>query len=144
MKRISYAALSLALLASPAFALKVTNLDTVAHRVELSGRGSPEVRIIEPNETEQFFGAAQGFLSLLPLEEVATEAPQSKKKAKKKPSKKATSAKAGSIVHADGLLSGIIGNERTSGIPADPDHSYTIWRGGKLTVQGRMKRHGYR
>ena len=133
MKRISYAALSLALLAFPAFALKVTNLDTVAHRVELSGRGAPEVRVIEPNATEYFSGASQGFLAL--VDDV-----DSAKTMAKKAAKRATKPAAhDSVVHADGVLSGIIGNERTNRIPADPDNRYTIWPDGKLTVQGRMK-----
>jgi hypothetical protein len=144
MKRISCVALSLAILASPAFALKITNLDTVAHRVELSGRGEPEVRLIQPNATENFFGAAQGFLALVPPEEVAVAEQKSKKKSRKKRRETPASTQAGSVVNADGILSGIIGNGRTSRIPADPDHSYTIWPAGKLTVQGRMKRNGYR
>ncbi len=129
MKRFSYAALSLALAASPALALKVTNLDTVPHRVELSGRGEPQVRVIEPNATELFAGASQGFLALVD----APEAP--KKGAKKLPKPDAKD----SVVHADGVLAGIIGNERTSRIPADPDNSYTIWPGGRMYVQGRKK-----
>ena len=132
MKRIVCAAFSLAIMASPAFALKVTNLDTVAHHVELSGRGAPEVRLIEPNATEFFAGAAQGFLALV-------DAPVAPKTQPNKGKKKTVKTTHDSVVHADGILSGIIGNERTSRIPADPDNSYTIWPGGRMFVQGRMK-----
>jgi len=132
MKRIVCAAFSLALMASPAFALKVTNLDTVAHHVELSGRGAPEVRLIESNATEFFAGAAQGFLALV-------DAPDAPKTQLKKGKKNAAKPARDSVVHADGILSGIIGTTRTSRIPADPDNNYTIWPGGRLFVQGRMK-----
>lgn len=133
MKQISYAALSLVVLASPAFALRVTNLDTVAHRVELSGRGAPEVRVIQPNATEFFAGASHGFLALV-------DAPNAPKATSKKwPQKVRKPAAQDNVVHADGMLSGIIGNERTSRIPADPDNNYTIWPGGRMVVQGRMK-----
>jgi hypothetical protein len=132
MKRIFYAALSVAFIASPAFALKVTNLDTVAHYVELSGRGQPEVRLIQPNATERFMGASQGFLALV-------DAPDAPKTAPKKGKKNAVKPAHDSVVHADGILAGIIGTTRTSRIPADPDNSYTIWPGGKIFVQGRMK-----
>jgi hypothetical protein len=118
MKRITSAAFLLAFVASPALALKVTNLDTVAHTVELSGTGAPELRIIQPNATEQFTGAAHGFLSL---------------KTAKNPKP------ARGVIQADGMLSGIIGNGRTEGIPADADNSYVIWPNGKITLQGRQK-----
>jgi len=52
MKLMHTAVLSLTLMASPAFALKVTNLDRVAHTVELSGAGAVEKRMIQPNATE--------------------------------------------------------------------------------------------
>lgn len=104
--------------ATPAYALKVTNLDHVPHTVELAGRGTPETRIIPPGATEHFVGASQGFLSL-----------KSAQKIKKSHSR----------VHADGLLSGIIGNERNQGIPADPLDNFVIWPEGKLMIQSRTK-----
>lgn len=110
--------LAVFLLASPAIAMKVTNLDTVSHMVELSGAGEPQRRVIAPNATEYFSGASIGFLSLV-------NAPVSK------PSHGA--------LHADGLLSGVIGVARTEHIPVDPDNSYAIWPGGDLRLQGRMK-----
>ncbi len=118
MKRIMSAAFLLAFVASPALALKVTNLDTVAHTVELSGTGAPELRIIQPNATEQFTGAAHGFLSL---------------KTAKKPKP------ARGVIQADGVLSGIIGNGRTEGIPADADTSYVIWPDGRISLQSRRR-----
>ncbi|MFZ4541614.1 MAG: hypothetical protein ACOYNL_07385 [Rickettsiales bacterium] len=128
MKPISFAVLLVTLVASPALAMKITNLDSVPHRVELTGRGAPEVRVIEPNATEYYSGGSQGFLAL-----VDEPAPAKGKKPAKSMKQK------DSVVHADGLLSGIIGNERTSGIPADTDSSYVIWPGGNLRVQGRLK-----
>lgn len=130
MKKFLIAVSAAALFASPAYALKVTNLDDVAHHVELYGRGESVVREIQPGATEYFTGGSQGLLSLV-------DAPKTQAKASNKPSKKA--AKHDSVVHADGLLSGIIGNERTSGIPADPDSTYVIWKGGDLRLQSRIK-----
>lgn len=129
MKQISGAALLLILAANPAFALKVTNLDSVAHTVELSGRGEPQQRVIQPNATEFFAGASQGFLS------VVEAVPAAQKGAKKAPK----TAVPDSVVHADGLLSGVIGNARSTGIPADPDNSYVIWPEGRLMLQSRVK-----
>ncbi len=125
MKRFLLASAVLLLAASPAYALKITNLDDVPHMVELSGGGVVERRVIAPDATEIFPGAALGFLSLVDTSPAAS-----------KKSKKPTYD---SVVHADGLLSGIIGNERTSGIPADPEYNYVIWDGGKLMVQSRTK-----
>lgn len=138
MKPLSTMALMLAVAASPAYALTVTNLDSVPHKVALSARGSADVRLIQPNATEYFTGASQGMLSL--ADEAAAPAKEPVKKKRGKGKKEAV--KKDSVVHADGLLSGIIGNERTSGIPADPDSSYTIWPGGKLNVQARRKNAG--
>jgi hypothetical protein len=117
---MKYTVLMAAMLAvaSPALALKVTNLDTVAHTVEWSGRGAPELRVIKPNATENFVGAVQGFLSL--------------KSAK-------TIKKAQGVVQSDGLLSGIIGNGRNQRIPADAKDSFVIWPDGSLKLQGRIK-----
>lgn len=121
MKRIYVAALSVALVAAPAHALKITNLDTVAHTVELVGRGVPQRYTIPPGETEYVTGASQGFLSLVTA-----------------PVKKKTN----SSVNADGLLSGIIGAARNQNIPADPMDNFTIWPEGKLMLQSRTKRTG--
>ncbi len=106
--------LAIPLVAFPAYALRVTNLDKVPHNVALTGNGAPQVRSIAPNATEYFTGAAHGFLSL---------------------ADGAAKPQHDSVVHADGVLSGIIGNERSEQIPADPDSDYTIWPGGKLSVQ---------
>ncbi len=121
MKKMAFILLSTSLIAAPAWALKITNLDKVPHRVELSGNGAPQVMDIAPDATEYFIGAAHGFLAL--------------KDGPVKPKKPAHD----SMVHADGMLSGIIGNEREAEIPADPDNNYAIWPGGKLRVQSRIK-----
>lgn len=130
MKRFLISASVIALLANPAYALKVTNLDDVTHHVELYGRGESVVMEIEPGATEYFTGGSQGLLSVV-------DAPKPQAKASNTLGKK--TAKHDSVVHADGLLSGIIGNERTSGIPADPDSTYVIWPGGRLMLQSRIK-----
>lgn len=106
------------LLASPALALKVTNLDTVPHKVELAGRGTAETRVIQPDATEHFTGASQGRLSL--------KSTASPKKAK-------------GAIQSDGMLSGIIGNGRDQDIPVDPNDAYVIWPGGDLRLQSRHK-----
>jgi hypothetical protein len=120
------------MLAAPVYALRVTNLDSVAHTVELAGSGATQQRVIEPNATEYFTGAAHGRLSLVEVQK------------KGKVSKKIKPAPMhDSVLHADGLLSGIIGNERSTNIPADPDSDYTIWPGGHLNVQSRSKNGGH-
>ncbi len=106
------------LMASPALALKVTNLDQVPHTVQLTGSGAPEQRLIAPNATENFTGAAQGFLSL---------------------ADRPVNASQGSVVQMDGLLAGVIGNGRRDQVAADPDNSYVIWPGGDLRLQSRIK-----
>ena len=118
-------------MASPAMAMKITNLDHVTHTVQLSGNGAAQNYTIEPNDTEIVTGASTGFLAL-----VEPSAPV--KKGKKSDQQPAHDG----VVHADGLLSGIIGNERSSGIPADPEYSYVIWPGGHLAVQSRIHRGG--
>ena len=125
MKTMSLIAVTVMLAASPAFALRVTNLDTVPQTVELSGGGQHERRTIQPNDTEYFTGDSYGRLSIIPA-----NAP----KGKTRPAEDST-------VHADGLLSGIIGAERNTDIPTDPDSDYAIWPGGKLQVQ-RNRRTG--
>ena len=123
MKPIFLAAVAMLLIASPAHALKITNLDNVPHTVELAGRGIPQRYVIAPGATENISGAAQGFLSLV-------SAPV-KKKAK-------------GILQADGLLSGVIAASRNQDIPVDPNNTYTIWPGGELRLQGQMKQSGMR
>lgn len=128
--KLRYAsAIALVLATSPAFALKITNLDKVPHTVQITGNGDPQRRVIQPDATEYFTGSTTGTLSLL-----ETPEPAKKGKAAKKPTKD-------SVVHADGMLSGIIGNERDS-MPADADNNYVIWPGGDLRVQSRVKRGG--
>ncbi len=129
MKKLLIAAAATMLVASPASALRVTNLDEVTHRVELYGRGEAIVQEIEPGATEYFTGSTQGLLSLV-------DAPET---AKANAGKKHAARDGDSALHADGLLSGVIGAARTSGIPTDPDSSYVIWPGGRLMLQSRIK-----
>lgn len=126
MKRISMTALALVLVASPAFALRVTNLDKVAQTVELTGGGQTERRTIQPNDTEYFTGNSNGRLSL-----IDTSAGKGKH-----------AVPDDSTVHADGMLSGVIGAERNTNIPTDPDSDYTIWPGGHLQVQHNARNGG--
>ena len=128
MKLIHTAALALVLAASPAFALRVTNLDTVARTVELSGGGVLEQHTIAPGDTEYFTGDSNGRLSLIDPASVGR---------KGKPVKPVNEDD--TSVHADGILSGVIGAERSANIPADPDSDYTIWPGGKLAVQSNKR-----
>ena len=123
MKRVLLTTAMVMFAANPALALKVTNLDKVPHTVELAGRGTVTRYVIAPDATENITGASQGFLSLV-------SAPV-KKKAK-------------GVLQADGLLSGVIGAGRNQQIPADPMDSFTIWPGGDLRLQGRVKPSGMR
>ena len=129
MKSLTLAMLAISLAATPAFAMEVTNLDKVAHKVALTGTGQPEIRLIEPNKTEYFTGGVHGFLAIV---DDVTPAPKKK-------------SKHSSVVHMDGMLSGVVGNERTDGIPADAQNNYVIWEGGKIALQSRRKtQHGNR
>lgn len=106
------------LAATPALAMKVTNLDTIPHRVELVTAGTREVRSIAPNATEVFASQPAGVLSLITA-------------AKPQPAR--------GRYQADGVLSGMIGEGRTEGIPADSDNQYVIWPNGKIMLQRRIK-----
>lgn len=131
MKLIHATALSLALIASPALAMRITNLDKVPQTVALTQGTNVDQRTIAPGDTEYYTGAPRGQLMLVP-----TPVYDKKGKASKR------SAKHQSVVHADGMLSGIIGNESDT-LVADPDNDYAIWPGGKLQVQsGRHNRGG--
>ena len=121
MKRFFLTTIATLLVASPAHALKITNLDTVAHTVELTGRGTVSRYVIQPDATENITGASQGFLSLASV--------PVKQKAK-------------GALQADGLLSGVIGAGRNQQIPVDPLDTYVIWPGGDLRLQGRVKSSG--
>ena len=119
MKRHLLLGIAILTVASPAMALRITNLDKIPHRVQFTGKGEPEVRDIAPGDTAYFTDNTGGFVSLL-------TAPNPK------PSK--------GSVHSDGLLSGVIGAARTQNIPVDPDNNYSIWPDGKILLQNRVKR----
>ena len=108
---------TLCALASPALAMKVTNLDTVAHKIELVASGSTLTRSIAPNETTYFSGDSDGQLSLL-------TAPT------------ASEAKAGEVA-SQGMLANVIGVRRNTNIPATMRDDYVIWPGGELVLQRR-------
>ena len=119
------------LMALPAYALKVTNLDTVPHTVVLSAVGESEQHVIAAGATEQFTGATYGSLALADRPAAAAAKPGKKKSSR-------------NVVQSDGVLSGYIGNESVDRIPTDPDNNYVIWPGGELHVQSRIKQPGGR
>lgn len=118
MKRLCLIALAASTLSHPAVALEVTNLDKVEHRVLLEVAGSRDIRTIAPNATENFIGQPNGRLTLLSAEKP--------KKGK-------------GVIQSDGILSGIISNGRTEGIPAEDRDSFVIWPDGELNLQQRRR-----
>lgn len=121
MKKILLAATSLSLFcAYPAWSLSVSNLDKVPHVVTYDAAGSHFEQPIAPNDTIYINGVASGKLSL------KSDSP--------KPSR--------GTIHADGMLSGIVGAERDQDIPADDQDSYVIWPGGKLMMQKTTRVNG--
>ena len=105
---------TVALFATPVCAMDVTNLDSVPHRVLLQASGERLIQTIEPGDKGYFAGQTNGFITLLDAEN-----PQ--------PSQ--------GTLHADGILSGIVGAARTERIPADAMDSFVIWPDGTIRVQ---------
>lgn len=103
-----------AVVASPAWAARVTNLDTVPHVVTFERAGSVQEQTVQPNQTTVFM-RADGMVGL-------------------KGGTPGTSR-----VNSDGILRGTIGDGRTTQIPAGPGDDFTIWPGGKLYLQRRVK-----
>ena len=114
MKRSLIALTLTALVASTAFAARITNLDTVPHVVTFERAGSVQEQTVLPNATTTFM-RADGIVGLK------------------------GAAAATSDLNADGLLKGVIGAPRGSRIPAGPGDEFTIWPGGKLYLQRRIK-----
>ena len=112
--RFGFTLCAVALMASTAGAVDVTNLDKVDHKVVYETAGSKQVYAVGAGDTVHIAGQTNGFLSL-----ITSENP--------KPSR--------GTLHSDGLLSGIIGSERTEDIPADQLDVFTIWPGGMLALQ---------
>lgn len=110
-----FAFLATIALATNAHALKVSNLDTVPHTVIYETAGTVSERVVPPNRTVHFHGYPDGRLSLKPAGKVV-----------KRPS---------GGIHADGLLSGVIGASRSSDIPASSNYDFVIWPGGQLRIQ---------
>ena len=104
-----------AFFAANAQAMKVSNLDKVPHTVVLESAGTVQSQTIAPGSTVFFTSQPEGFLSL-----------QSDMKKR---------VRGGGNVHADGMLSGIIGAARTEGIPTHDDADFVIWPGGQLQLQ---------
>lgn len=102
------------LIASPAFAARVTNLDHVPHVVTFERAGSVQEQTVQPSSSV-FFQRADGMVGL----------------------KGGTPGD--SRVQSDGLLRGTIGDGRTTRIPAGPGDEFTIWPGGKMYLQRRIK-----
>lgn len=119
MKRNWLMGIALCAVASPAMAMKITNLDTVPHRILFEAAGTRTERVIAPDASEYIVGQPSGRLSLL----------------------SAPAQPAQGVVQADGLLSGLIGNGRNQDMPADIDNNYVIWPGGKIVLQQHVKSH---
>lgn len=124
MKRLSVPAFFavIAIAASAEAAPKVTNLDRIPHVVAYDSAGSVTRKSINPDESVYFFGQPEGLMSLVT------------------PSQSKKPGRSGAV-HADGILSGILGAERTQDIPVNRDDTLVIWPGGRLMIQSR---HGYR
>lgn len=117
MKKIAFL-FSLAVLTSNASALEITNLDTIPHRILFEAAGKKEVYDIPVSRTVYIPGQPNGFVSLL-----SAQTP--------KPSK--------GVIHNDGLLAGVLGTERTEGIPAETNDALVIWEGGHINIQQRRR-----
>ncbi len=118
MKHHLIALIAVTSLAFPAAALEVTNLDTHEHRVALDVAGSQEIRTVAAGATEFFVGKPNGFISLLSAK---------------------TPKKGKATLQSDGILSGYIGNGRTSGLPAENRDVFVIWPDGSFTLQQRRR-----
>lgn len=118
MKRLCLTALAASALSYPALALEVTNLDKVEHRVLLEVAGSRDIRTVLPGATENFIGQPNGRLTLLSAQ---------------------NPSKGKGIIQSDGILSGVIGNGRTEGLPAEDRDSFVIWPDGQLNLQQRRR-----
>jgi len=110
-------ALALCCAAYSAQAMKITNLDTVPHTVQLVTSGSTLTRSIAPDETTYFSGSSDGMLSLL-----SAPAPSEAK---------------GGEVQSQGILANIIGVRHNQNISASQRDDYVIWPGGELVLQHR-------
>ncbi len=121
MKKITLALAAFGMtVASPAFALKVTNLDTVAHRIVFDSAGSQKTLTLAPDESQYITGSPAGRLSLAG----------------------AGKAGKGSAVETQGILRNYIGNGRNQDVPADPDDQFVIWPGGDLVLQRHIRQQG--
>lgn len=106
--------LSLIALAAPASAARITNLDSIPHVVTFERAGSVQERTVQSQQTV-YFQNADGMVGL----------------------KGGTPGR--DRVQSDGLLRGTIGDGRTTRIPAGPGDDFTIWPGGKMHLQRRIK-----
>ena len=121
MKYLLMAAVVTLTTASSAMALTITNLDHVTHKVLFESAGNKQIETIAADETVRIAGQPSGTLSLLSAMPV-------------KPSK--------GTLHADGLLSGIVGAVRSDNIPAEDGDSFVIWPDGQLLLQKHTSNDG--
>ena len=101
--------------ATTAHAARVTNLDSVPHIVTFAHAGDVVEQEVAPNRTV-YFQRLDGVISL-----------------------KGGKASDSTLNSGGGLLNGVIGAARTSNIPAGPADDFTIWPGGDLRLQRRVK-----
>lgn len=106
------------LVASPAYAVKVVNLDAVTHTVLFDAAGHVSRQEVQPNGSARFVGA-EGLVSLV-----------------------TPNPKMGGAINTDGILAGATG-ARDQNVPVDVDDELTIWPGGRLMLQKRGKRTKY-
>lgn len=107
-----------AVIASPASALRLINLDSVEHRLQLEASGSVTPITLAPGEMQNFPTTTSGYLRLLSVPASNNSAP----------------------IQAQGVLRGFIGNGRNQYIPVDEENEYAIWPGGDLVFQQRIRR----
>lgn len=115
-QRITIAAMAILLGAGSAGATEITNLDSMDHTILFDSAGAQHTYLVEAGTTEYIPGQPNGLISL-----VTARNP--------KPSR--------GLVHADGILSGLIAGERTEGIPADTRDVFVIWEDGNINRQMR-------
>jgi len=115
MSRMLIIGLMAACLATPAVAARVTNLDSVPHVVTFEHAGSVREQTVDPDSTV-YFPRVDGLVSL-----------------------KGAPAATDTVNSGGGLLNGVIGAQRGSRIPAGPGDDFTIWPGGKMHLQRRIK-----
>ena len=119
--KTSLALAALVLVASPAYAIKVDNLDSRDHVVVFDSAGS-QMKETVPAGRSTWFPDEEGTISMLDPEV-------------RQPSK-------GRIHDDNGLLHGVAGI-RTEGIPVSSKDEVAIWQGGEMGIQRRLIRNDW-